>query len=70
MIEFITRKVIKNQSDAKLKDKLVFITEAKNKKYFEVFSKSIQAFQKQKESFSKRGYEELFDKTFKVKEYE
>jgi len=70
LIDFITRKVIKNQSDSKLKAKLVFSSEALNKRYYEVFGNDMQAYSKQKDSFSKRGYEELFDKTFSVQDYE
>lgn len=34
LIDFITRKVIRNQSDKKLKEKLVFGTRENNKRYF------------------------------------
>lgn len=35
-----------------------------------MFENELLSYFKQKESFSKRGYDDLFDKVFKVQEYE
>lgn len=41
-----------------------------NKKYYDVFSNKVHAYMKQKENFSKRGCDALFEKLFKVEELE
>lgn len=65
-IDYIARKSIKNQTDAKLKGKLVFTKPEFNNKYLSLFNHPINAYAKQKQSFGKRGYQKLFEEIFKV----
>ena len=70
LIDFITRKVIKNQKEKRFQGTLVFTKPEINKKYFEVFQDELEAYSLQKESFQKRGCLKIFDDLFSVPEYE